>query len=80
MISYICCKRGGNNCPKKDDCRRYINADIGVAWNLFKYMCTENDDYQLFMEKEETTELVPVNEEQNATKDTNNEELKSIDE
>ncbi len=80
MISYICCKRGGNNCPKREECRRYINADIGVAWNLFKYMCTENDDYQLFMEKEETTELVPVNEEQNATKDTNNEELKSIDE
>ena len=56
MITYICCKRGGNNCPKREECRRYINADIGVAWNLFKYMCTENDNYQLFMEREETTE------------------------
>ena len=38
MISYICCKRGGNNCPKRDECRRYANADIGVAWNLFKHV------------------------------------------
>lgn len=80
MITYICCKRGGNTCPKKEECRRYINADIGVAWNLFKYMCTENDDYQLFMEKEETTEVAHINKEQNASKDTNNEELKGTDE
>ena len=31
MITYICCKRGGNNCPKRDECRRYANADIGEA-------------------------------------------------
>lgn len=73
MTSYICCKRGGNNCPKKEECRRYINADIGVAWNLFKYMCTEENDYHLFMEKEETTEVVLINKEQNASKDTKNE-------
>ena len=73
MITYICCKRGGNNCPKREECRRYINADIGVAWNLFKYMCTENDNYQLFMEREETTEVAPINKERNASKDTKNE-------
>lgn len=73
MITYICCKRGGNNCPKRDECRRYINADTGVAWNLFKYMCTENDDYQLFMEREEMTELVPINKGKDANKNTNNE-------
>lgn len=73
MITYICCKRGGNNCPKREECRRYINADIGVAWNLFKYMCTENDNYQLFMEREETTEVAPINKERNSSKDTKNE-------
>jgi len=72
MITYICCKRSGNNCPKKEECRRYINADIGVAWNLFKYMCTENDNYQLYMEREETTEVAPINKEQNGNIDTKN--------
>ena len=30
------------------------------------------------MEREETTELVPVNEEQNATKDSNDEDNKEV--
>ena len=74
MITYICCKRGGNNCPKRDECRRYMNADIGVSWNLFKHVCTEKDNYQLFMEMEETTELVPINNGQDSSDATRNED------
>ena len=52
--------------------RMPILAWLGIFLNMY--------NYQLFMEREETTELVPINEEQNATKDTNNEELENIDE
>lgn len=74
MITYICCKRGGNNCPKREECRRYMNADIGVSWNLFKHVCTEKDNYQLFMEMEETTELVPINKRQDSSDATGKED------
>lgn len=51
MKFYICCKQEGNDCPKKDECRRYLDADKEVSWALFKHVCTEENDYQLFMEK-----------------------------
>lgn len=53
MLFYICCTQEENNCPKKEECRRYLNANEGTSWTLFKYMCTEKNDYHLFMEKEE---------------------------
>lgn len=65
MFFYICCAQEENECPKKEECRRYLNANEGTSWTLFKYMCTEENDYHLFMEKEETTEIVSINEEQN---------------
>lgn len=80
MPFYICCTQENNDCPKKEECRRYLNANEGTSWALFKYMCTEENDYHLFMEKEEITEVVPINKEQNASKDTKNEELENIDE
>lgn len=53
MLFYICCTQEENECPKKEECRRYLNANEGTSWTLFKYMCTEENDYHLFMEKEE---------------------------
>ena len=53
MPFYICCTQENNDCPKKEECRRYLNANEGTSWALFKYMCTEENDYHLFMEKEE---------------------------
>lgn len=51
MKFYICCTQNGNDCPKKEECRRYEHAKEEVSWSLFKYMCTEDNDYHLFMEK-----------------------------
>ena len=53
MLFYICCTQEENECPKREECRRYLNANEGTSWTLFKYMCTEENDYHLFMEKEE---------------------------
>ena len=69
MFFYICCTQEENNCPKKEECRRYLNANEGTSWTLFRYMCTEENDYHLFMEKEEDNnikngEQETVNEEQ----------------
>lgn len=54
MLFYICCAQEENECPKKEECRRYLNANEGTSWTLFKYMCTEENDFHLFMEKENT--------------------------
>lgn len=54
MVFYICCTQNGNDCPRKEECRRYEHAKEEVSWSLFKYMCTEDNDYHLFMEKENT--------------------------
>ena len=54
MAFYISCTQGGNDCPRKEECRRYESAKTDVSWNLFKYACTDENDYQLFMEKEGT--------------------------
>lgn len=53
MVFYICCTQNGNDCPKKEECRRYEHAKEEVSWSLFKYICTEDNDYNLFMEKVE---------------------------
>lgn len=63
MTFYICCKQENNNCPIKEECRRYLNANIGESWNLFKHVCTEDNNYQLFMEREDAGIVVFENEE-----------------
>ena len=69
MFFYICCTQEDNECPRREECRRYLNANEGTSWTLFKYMCTEENNYHLFMEKEEDNnikneEQETVNEEQ----------------
>ena len=80
MFFYICCTQEDNECPKREECRRYLNANEGTSWTLFKYMCTEENDYHLFMEKEETTSVVSINEEQNIDKDIKKEGDNNINE
>lgn len=70
MFFYICCTQEDNECPKREECKRFLNANEGTSWTLFKYMCTEENDYHLFMEKEEDNNI--KNEEQ----ETVNEEQK----
>lgn len=38
---------------KKDECLRYIDATDQPAATLFKQACTESNQYQLFIKKEE---------------------------
>lgn len=47
------CKNENNSCPKKDECLRYIDAVDQPAATLFKQACTESNQYQLFIKKEE---------------------------
>lgn len=70
MLFYICCAQEENECPKKEECRRYLNANEGTSWTLFKYMCTEENDYHLFMEKED--ENIIDNKEENKNEETKN--------
>lgn len=70
MPFYICCTQENNNCPKKEECRRYLNANEGIDWALFKYMCTEDNDYHLFMEKEDESIINNKEENKNEEKKT----------
>ena len=71
MLFYICCTQEDNECPKREECRRYLNANEGTDWALFKYMCTEDNDYHLFMEKEDENII--------NNKEENNDEKKKTD-
>lgn len=43
------CEHYENKCPKKKQCRRYINTEDPCVVPLFKMMCTENNNYVLYM-------------------------------
>ena len=47
------CKNENNTCLKKDKCLRYTHAANQPAATLYKRACTENNQYQLFIKKEE---------------------------
>ena len=53
MIYYMCCTIENNNCPKKEECKRYLNAKDNSCMTLFKYACTEENNYHLFMEQDD---------------------------
>ena len=58
MSSLYYCTNENNTCPKKEDCKRYVEAENNNTATLFKMACTEHNDYVLFMkhEKKETQE------------------------
>lgn len=57
MIYYMCCTIENNNCPKKEECKRYLNAKDNSCMTLFKYACTEENDYLLFMRQENDNKI-----------------------
>ena len=65
MILYYCCTRKNNDCPNKEKCMRYLNAESAPHATLFKYACKEDNGYQLFIEKEKETDMVVVNNTEN---------------
>ena len=53
MIYYMCCTIENNDCPRKEECKRYLNAENNSCMTLFKYACTEKNDYHLFMKQDD---------------------------
>ena len=53
MILYYCCTQENNDCPNKETCMRYLNAESAPHATLFKYACTEDNNYHLYLEKDE---------------------------
>lgn len=45
-----CCTQEDNNCPKKNTCFRFINPDSNPHTTLFKYACTKDNSYLLYIE------------------------------
>lgn len=61
MIYYMCCTIENNNCPKKEECKRYLNAEDNSCMTLFKYACTEENNYHLFMKQENNDTTINEN-------------------
>lgn len=53
MILYYCCTQENNDCPNKETCMRYLNAESAPHATLFKYACTEDNNYHLYLKKDE---------------------------
>lgn len=52
-----CCTKENNTCPKKEDCKRYMESDDKeCVTTLYKVACTENNGYVLFMNNKEVGE------------------------
>lgn len=45
------CINENNNCPKKDTCKRYKSVGDGLSTTLYKEVCTENNNYILYIEE-----------------------------
>ena len=75
MILYYCCTQEDNDCPNKETCMRYLNAESAPHATLFKYACTEDNNYHLYLEKDEDIIEEHISNENNEEV-TNNEENK----
>lgn len=52
MASMYYCVKENNDCPKKNDCKRYIESENEDKTTLFKMACTSVNDYVLFIKHE----------------------------
>lgn len=70
------CEYNENTCPKKEQCRRYVNIEDSCVVPLFKMMCTEDNNYILFLQnndsgnsKDTSVNENPVNNNSNSQKE-----------
>jgi len=70
MIFYYCCTQENNNCPNKETCMRYLNAESEPHTTLYKYSCTEENNYHLYMKKKDDN--IINNKEENKNEETKN--------
>ena len=47
--SYYFCQKDGNECCKKDTCKRFLDSDGNVSTRLFKIMCNDKNNYVLYI-------------------------------
>ena len=53
--SYYFCQKDGNECCKKDTCKRFLDSDGNVSTRLFKIMCNDENHHILYIpERNET--------------------------
>jgi arginyl-tRNA--protein-N-Asp/Glu arginylyltransferase len=50
------CTQEDNDCPKKEECKRFMVAENQDTATLFKMACTEDNNYVLFMNYEKNIE------------------------
>lgn len=47
--SYYFCQKDGNDCEKRETCKRYLNSENQVTSRLFKVMCNEQNNHVLYI-------------------------------
>ena len=47
--SYYFCQKDGNECKKRETCKRYLNSEGQVTSRLFKVMCNEQNAQALYI-------------------------------
>ena len=50
------CTQENNDCPRKEECKRFMEAENQDTATLFKMACTEDNNYVLFMNYDENIE------------------------
>lgn len=54
--SYYFCQKDGNDCCKKDTCKRFLDSDDNVNTRLFKIMCNYKNNYILYIPERDGTD------------------------
>jgi hypothetical protein len=52
------CTQDNNDCPKKEECKRFMEAENQDTATLFKVACTEDNNYVLYMQLEKQNENI----------------------
>lgn len=54
MIYY--CTPDNNDCPKREECKRFVEVDGKNHSTLYKVACTEKNNYVLYIKNDEKVE------------------------
>lgn len=50
----IYCKHPGNNCPRKESCKRYLQVEHFNRAPLYNVACTKDNNYVLYTKGDDT--------------------------
>ena len=57
------CTQENNDCPRKEECKRYKESENQCTATLFKVACTKDNNYVLYMKYQENNETIEQEEE-----------------